>query len=318
MNDFKALLDRCAGRRMAVLGDLGADCYVETHPERLSREAPVMILKYERRRYAPGCAANTAMNLRVLGAEVYPVGVVGDDEAGAAILDAFSHAGISTDGIVRQGRTILKVRLMSADFARPQQQILRVDFDPDDGAAAQIRPELRERAAALSGIEGVVVSDYRYGAASPEVLKALRAASPEALLSIDSRCDLGAYAGIDLATPNDGEAADAVGHPVVTDEEAASAAAELRERLDAAAVLLTRGNRGMVLCDGETHFLPIAGSADIVDPSGAGDTVVATVSLARVAGAGFLEAAMLANVAAGISVMKLGASVVTPSEILGG
>ena len=100
MSSFQPLLERCAGKRMAVLGDLGADCYVETHPERLSREAPVMILKYERRRYAPGCSANTVMNLRSLGADVLPLGIVGDDEAGAAVLSVFEEAGIPTDGIV--------------------------------------------------------------------------------------------------------------------------------------------------------------------------------------------------------------------------
>jgi rfaE bifunctional protein kinase chain/domain len=313
-----ALLKRFGGLDMAVLGDLAADCYVETRPERLSREAPVLVLKYERRRYAPGCAANTVMNLRVLGAEVHPVGVLGDDEPGRAILGAFVEAGISTDAIVVTGKTTVKIRLMSGDVARPKQQMLRVDIEPETTVlGTDVAAQLRSRAQAVGAVSGIVVSDYRYGAAAPEILSALREGAPDALVSIDSRHALAQYPRVDLATPNDGEAAEALGYQVVTDDEAVKAATNIRALLQAEAVLLTRGNRGMVLCDGETHLLPIFGSSEIVDPSGAGDTVVAVAALARAAGASYLEAAHLANRAAGVSVMKAGAVAVTRDEILG-
>jgi len=310
LSDWAALLAAMKGRRIAVLGDLIADCYVETHPERLSREAPVLILKYERHRFKPGCGANTAMNLHALGADVTPFGFLGNDGAGTAIREA----GISTDGIVTAGATTQKVRLMSGDVARPKQQILRLDLENVcDEATASVHLDAIVR---CGGFDGIVVSDYLLGAATPARLATMRKASPNALVSIDARAGLDRYLDADLVTPNDGEAAEALARPVVTDEEATSAALELRDRLRARAVLLTRGNRGMLLADGETHRIVISGSAEIVDPSGAGDTVVAVAALARVAGASHLEAAHLANLAAGISVMKAGAASVTPAEIL--
>ena len=121
-------IPRFEGRRMVVLGDLAVDCYVETRPARLSREAPVLILRYERRRYLPGCAANTVMNLRSLGARVLPIGILGDDEPGHTLLESFRAAGVSTEGIVVTGKTVLKVRLMSGDYSRPKQQLLRVEI----------------------------------------------------------------------------------------------------------------------------------------------------------------------------------------------
>lgn len=296
-----------------MLGDLAADCFVETRPDRLSREAPVMVLRYERRRYAAGCAANTALNLRALGAVVFPFGFAGDDEAGRALLSLLRSSGIPTEGIARSRSTILKVRIVSGDFSRPKQQVLRVDVDPEGEAE---KSALLERAARAAGAEAIVVSDYGYGAASPEILHALRERAPAALVSVDSRHCSGEFSGIDLLTPNEGEAAEALGRRVESDAEAAAAAEELRRRCSAGGVLLTRGNRGMVLADGSVHLLPIAGSAEIVDPTGAGDTVVAVAALARVSGGGYLDAARLANFAAGVKVMKSGPATVSPEELL--
>ncbi|MEE8106436.1 MAG: PfkB family carbohydrate kinase [Planctomycetota bacterium] len=314
MSERAALLAAMKGRKIAVLGDLIADCYVETHPERLSREAPVLILKYERHRFKPGCAANTVMNLHALGADVTPFGFLGNDDAGIAVRDAFQEAGIPVQGIVTSGATTQKVRLVSGDVARPKQQILRLDLDNvcDDATVSANLDEVVRR----GGFDGIVVSDYLLGVATPARLATLREASPDALVSIDARAGLDRYPDVDLVTPNDGEAAVALARPVVTDDEATSGALELRERLRARAILLTRGNQGMLLADGETHRIAISGPSEIVDPSGAGDTVVAVAALARVAGANYLQAAHLANVAAGISVMKVGPASVTPAEIL--
>ena len=274
----------------------------------------VLILKYERHRFKPGCAANTVMNLHALGADVTPFGFLGNDAAGIAVRDAFQEAGIPTQGIVTSGATTQKVRLVSGDVARPKQQILRLDLDNvcDDATASANLDEVVRR----GGFDGIVVSDYLLGVATPARLATLREASPDALVSIDARAGLDRYPDVDLVTPNDGEAAVALARSVVTDDEATSGALELRERLRARAILLTRGNQGMLLADGETHRIAISGPSEIVDPSGAGDTVVAVAALARVAGANYLQAAHLANVAAGISVMKVGPASVTPAEIL--
>ena len=311
--DLPRLLDRFRGRRVAVLGDLAVDCYVETRPDRLSREAPVMVLRYERRRYAPGCAANTVLNLRALGADVLPIGIVGEDEPGEALLAAFRHSGVPADGIVRAGRTVLKVRVVSGDFSRPKQQVLRVDVEPDGAPPTPVRDLLRERSRLADGSDAIVVSDYGYGVASPSLLEGARGG---AFVSVDSRERALEFPRAGLLKTNEAEAAALLHRRVESDGEAADAASELKRRSGAGCVLLTRGNRGMVVCDGVVHALPIAGSAEIVDPTGAGDTVVAAATLAHVAGASCLDAARLANLAASVTVMKSGAAVVTPEELL--
>jgi rfaE bifunctional protein kinase chain/domain len=312
---LRDIVAKFEGQRVALLGDLAVDCYVETHPSRLSREAPVMILRYQKRRYLPGCAANTVMNLRALGADVVPIGIVGADEPGEALRAAFREAGVPDDGLVVSGRSVLKIRLMSGDYTRPLQQVLRVDVEPDGPYLKDTLLELIARAGAADGAAGIVVSDYGYRSAGPGLLRAVRGDAGDAKVFVDSRGNLGSYPDADLLTPNEWEASDFLGRTVHDDDEAVAVARAVREATGAGAVLLTRGNRGMVLDDGETHMLAISGSPEIVDPSGAGDTVVATSALARIVGASYLEAATLANHAAGISVMKSGAATVSAAEL---
>lgn len=310
-----ALIDRFSGRRVVVLGDLGVDCYVETRPSRLSREAAVMVLQYQGRRYQPGCAANTIMNLCALGADVLPIGIVGDDEAGRTLIDSFAAAGIPDTGLVVTGHSVVKVRLMSGDYSRPQQQLLRVDMEPEEHFSEDKMLELIARAGAAEGAEGIIVSDYGYAAASPGLLRAVRGVATDALVSVDSRHSVGEFEGADFMTPNEWEASSFLGMSVQTDEEAEEAAVELRRRTGSRAVLLTRGNRGMVLAEEKVHRIPVVGSTDIVDPSGAGDTVVAAAAMARIAGGSYLDAGRLAACAAGASVMKAGAQAVTLAEL---
>lgn len=312
------IVDRFAGRRMVVLGDLAVDCYVETHPRRLSSEAPVMILRYEGRRFVPGCAANTVFNLRALGAEVIPIGIVGDDEPGTVLRELFEAHGITLDGIVVAGQSVVKVRILSGDVARPKQQVMRVDFEPDDARGEETMLELVARAGASENAEGIVVSDYGYGVASPGLLRAVQNAAGDARVSVDSHDHIAAYGDVDLLTPNEAELAAWVREPIVDGEHAIASAQSLREQTGAGAVLLTRGNQGMVVVEeGDVHEIPVVHDTDIVDPSGAGDTVVSTATLARVAGASHLEAATLANYAASVTVMKRGAATLTPDELKG-
>jgi len=314
--ELASYLERFPGQRVVVLGDLAVDCYVDTRPSRLSREAPVIILRYEGRRFSPGCAANTIMNLRALGAEVVPLGVVGDDEAGRSLVESFRASGIPDTGIVTSGLSVVKIRLMSGDTHRPKQQIVRVDVEPEKAPAKDTLLELIARAAVAEGAKGIVVSDYGYGAAAPGLLRAAREVATTALVSVDSHLSIGEFDGADMLTPNEWEAAAYMGVNVETDEDAREVASGLRARAGAAAVLMTRGNRGMLLADAEgVHMVPIAGSDEIVDPSGAGDTVVSTAAMARLAGASHLEAAHMANIAASISVMKAGAQPVTLDEL---
>ncbi|MHC4957761.1 MAG: bifunctional heptose 7-phosphate kinase/heptose 1-phosphate adenyltransferase [Planctomycetota bacterium] len=311
-----SLVDGFEGRRIVVLGDLAVDCYVDTLPRRLSSEAPVMILRYEGRRFVPGCAANTIMNLRHLGADVVPIGILGDDEPGEALRGLFRDEGVPTDGIVVSGKSVVKVRIMSGDVARPKQQVMRIDFEPNEAWGEDAMLELVARAGAGEGAEGVIVSDYDYGVASPGLLRAVLGVAPEAKVSVDSHAHIGDYHEVDLLTPNESEASLWSRSKIRGADQALRAARSLREHTQAGAVLLTRGKEGMVLVEeGQDHAIPIDEKDDIVDPSGAGDTVVSTATLARVAGATYLEAAQLANVAAGVTVMKRGAATIKPAEL---
>jgi len=308
MSRLASLVDRMAGRRMVVLGDLAVDCFVETRPIRMSREAPVPVLRFLRRHYAPGGAAHSVMNLRALGAEVVPIGIVGDDEAGAALLDAFRAAEIPPDGLVVAGRSVVQVRLTSGGPTRAQRLLARVDMEPDDPFEEDTMLELVARAGAAEDADGVVVCDYGYAAASPGLWRAVTAVAPDACVSVDTRFNLGGFDGVDLLTPNEWEAGEFFGYTVRTDGEAADAARELRDRHGVGAVILSRGNRGLVAVDeDELVSLPAAGPTDVVDPCGAGDAIVATAALARACGATAREAAELANVAAGLVVMRAGA-----------
>ncbi len=293
---------------MVVLGDLAVDCYVETRPVRMSREAPVPVLRYLRRLYRPGGAANTVMNLRGLGADVIPIGIVGDDEAGVALLAAFQKEGVSTDGIVVAGRSVVRVRLTSGGPTRAQRLLARVDMEPGDPFEEDTMLELVARAGVAEGAEGVVVCDYGYAAASPGLLRPVTAAAPDALVSVDTRFNLGGFDRVDLLTPNESEAGEFFGYSMRTAEEAGDAARELRERYEASVVILSRGNRGLVVADEDgIESLPAAGPTDIVDPCGAGDSILAAAALARASGSTARQAARIANAAAGLAVMRCGA-----------
>lgn len=306
MNRIADLIPRFEGRRVVVLGDLAVDCFVETRPERLSHEAPVMVLRYRNRRYLPGCAANTVMNLHRLGAEVIPIGIVGEDEPGQALLQEFERAGIPDTGLVYSGTSVLKVRLMSGEASQVQRQVVRVDVDPDGPFEEDAMLELIARAGAAEGAEAIVVSDYNYGAASPGLLRAVQGVAPEAIVAVDSRERIGDFEEVTLLAPNSWKAADYLALSIESSEQAVHAAGILRERSGAEAVLLTLGHRGMVLADGDFEHLPARNHVEIVDPTGAGDTVIAVATLARLAGGSWKQAAELANHAAALAVARRG------------
>lgn len=315
MKDLADLVARFEGRRVVVLGDLAVDCAVETRPDRLSHEAPVMVLRYEGRRYSAGCAANTVMNLHRLGARVVPIGIVGEDEPGRALVQEFHRAGIPDTGLVYSGTSVVKVRLLAGAPANPRHQIVRIDIDPQGPCPEDAMLELIARAGAAEGAEAVVVSDYGYGAASPGLLRAVRDAAPDALVSVDSRARVGEFEDVHLLTPNVWKAGDYLAAPLDTDEQVTRAARLLRERTGAEAVMLTRGDRGMVLAESSVELIPAHGPAAVVDPTGAGDMVIAAATLARIAGASWRQAASLAGFAAGMAVMRRGALGVDAVEL---
>jgi rfaE bifunctional protein kinase chain/domain len=310
------------GRRVLVLGDLIADQFVSGEIGRVSREAPVMILRHERTETVPGGAANCALNLATLGGRAAIVGVVGDDEAGRALLERLSAGGVDCGGVLvaPQLRTTTKVRILAGHMHATRQQVVRMDYENGVLKDETILSELARRvAAAFANSDAAVVSDYNYGVASPETTGGLREAARAgaAPVLVDSRYRLAEFAGFTSATPNEDEVEQVAGQRFPNAEELAAAGERLRERLAFGSLLITRGKHGMLLLEEGSAplHLDAVGSHDAVDVTGAGDTVIATYALALAAGASFADAARLANHAGGIVVLKRGTATVSPQEI---
>ena len=317
-----ALIGSLAGRRVVVAGDYVLDRFVYGHPKRVSREAPVLILRFWKEENLPGGAGNTAANVRSLGGVPLPVGALGDDEAGRALRRIFEERGIPTAGLVEAAgyATPTKTRILGGAPHAIKQQIVRYDREgrlPQDAALeAALARLLAEQA---RGAAGAILSDYGYGAVSPASVAPLRAALARgAPILVDSRHDLLSYAGVDAVTPNEEELEECAGFPVGDSPgELARAGRRVAEAVGCRTVLVTRGSRGMALFDGagEPERIPVHGTDQVADVTGAGDTVLATFSLALASGASAREAALLANFAGGVVVMKMGTATVTPEEL---
>lgn len=311
------LVGAMQGRRVAVLADLVVDRFVSGVPKRISREAPVLILRYEGERIAPGGGANAVANIAALGGRPLALGVVGDDPSGRDLLAALEAQGVATQGVrVRSGyRTPTKTRILGGARGTIKQQIVRLDVEEALTLEDADRTHFRD-ALAAAGSDGsapvAVLSDYGHGAVEPAFVPELRRALPEALLLCDSRFRLAAFQGVDGATPNEEEAETLHGSPL----EEASAGAHLLARLGLAFLVVTRGSRGLSLfLPGRSAHLPVHGSAQVADVTGAGDTVIGAFALALAAGGSPLEAAALANYAGGIVVMKTGTATASADEL---
>ena len=312
-----------AGRPVAMLVDLVADLFITGVPKRISREAPVLILSYQGEKLVPGGGANAVANVAALGGRPLPLGIVGDDAHGRGLLAALRERGIETAGIlVRHGyRTPTKVRILGGGRHSIKQQIVRYDIEE----SLELTDEERDRFATTlaawaetdAGIGAAILSDYGYGTVEPGLLARVRAALPAATVVCDSRYRLGDFTGLDGATPNEEEAEALLGGAINDDaERLEEAGRRLRDRLGARFLLITRGSRGMSLFeDGLSTHLPVHGTDQVADVTGAGDTVIGAFALALAAGAAPLEAALLANYAGGVVVMKMGTATLTPDEL---
>jgi rfaE bifunctional protein kinase chain/domain len=314
LNGALPLLDRFRETTVAVAGDLVADVYVRCRPVRLSREAPVMIVEWESEETIPGSAANTIHNLATLGVKTVAVGVVGDDKAGNAIVAQLARfPNVDTSGIlvVPGHHTITKTRYLGADRTRTPQQLLRVDKSQPIPITPSLQAELLSRIDSLRDTAGAwMISDYGGGVAAGAMRERLLSFAPHRPVITDSRYELGAFVGTTIATPNDDEAAQASALPVQSPEQAIAAGTALMERLRAAAILVTRGNQGATLVQrgAEPVHIPVYGSDQAVDVSGAGDTVSAVVAASLASGGSYRTASALANIAAGITVKHKGAT----------
>jgi len=318
-----SIIERFPRQRILLLGDLVADEYVYGEIARVSREAPVLILKQREKQVAPGGGANAANNLADLGAQVMPVGIVGDDETGEALLRYFQEKSVSTRHVLRlrDYLTPTKSRILGGLSHWQRQQIVRVDREPAQLPPREVRRRLsRSVVSLLRTSSALLVSDYGYGSTDAREVEFInqRKGSAPLPITVDSRHDLLTYKNITSATPNEPEVEAAFGQAIGNDlERLHSLGRKLLRRQALQALLITRGRDGMVLFEPyrEPHYLPIFGSDQAVDVTGAGDTVIAAYTLALGAGASFLHAAMIANCAGGLVVMKRGTASVSHSEI---
>lgn len=316
-----SIVKRFPNLRIAVVGDAIADQFVYGAISRVSREAPVFILRHEQTETVPGGAANCAVNLASLGAAVSLIGIAGADTAGRALLERLEQAGVDCGGllIVEDMQTTTKVRILAGQLHSTRQQVIRIDYEGTPLANRQQQALLRDRAVeAAQGAAAVVISDYNYGVASGELADALRplALSKKCPVLVDSRFELSRFSGFTSATPNEDEVEQLL-QATGDFADLESAGERLRENLGYRALLITRGGHGMILLEDGVAPLRIAavGGSEPVDVTGAGDTVMATYSLALAAGASFSDAAHLANHAGGIVVMKRGTAAITPVEL---
>ncbi|MGH9464920.1 MAG: bifunctional heptose 7-phosphate kinase/heptose 1-phosphate adenyltransferase [Thermoanaerobaculia bacterium] len=313
-----ALVDGLAGQPVVMLADLVVDRFVLGSPKRISREAPVLILRYEGETQTPGGGANAIANLRSLGGEPLPLGLVGEDASGDVLLAELGRRGIETSGIARLAgyRTPTKTRILGGGPVK--QQIVRYDIEDHATIGAVERAQF---AAALGRWRDrarvAVLSDYGYGAVEPDLVPALREAlGAGGLVLCDSRWRLARFAGVDGATPNQEEAEALLGSPLGDEASLGEGGRELGRRLGVSMLVVTRGSRGLSLfAKGVACHIPVHGTDQVADVTGAGDTVIAAFALALAAGATPLEAALLADYAAGVVVMRMGTATLTPAEL---
>ena len=307
-----------AGKRVCVVGDPVADQFLRGTIDRVSREAPVFILRHDETETLPGGAANAAANIASLGAEAILIGIVGNDPNGKALTEALRAAGVSDGGLLvtDERTTTTKVRVLAGQHYAPRQQVIRIDYGVSPRVSETLQSRVIGKIEAVSAdADAIIISDYSCGTVSPEVgLACAAAAAANGIpLLVDSRSRLEIFAGATGATPNSEEVEQILGLGFTEAD-----CEQLRERLDLGSLLVTRGNKGMLLIErgSEPFEIPAVGPTEPVDVTGAGDTVIAAYTLGIVSGLNFTDSARVANHAGGIVVMKRGTGRVALEELV--
>ncbi len=307
-------------RRVLVVGDLVADHYIYGQTDRVSREAPVLIVRFEQQEVKLGGGANAAANVRSLGAQVTAVGALGADEMGRALRRQFKACGIRLLAAGGEGvQTETKTRILAGGVSTTRQQMLRLDKGGAGPLPARVRLELNKliREAAKDA-DAVLVSDYGAGVLNDDTRGALRKLARDGqTVCVDSRHALEGFAGVTVCKPNEPELAALTRLPVRTEAELLAAGKAALAQLGCELLLVTRGRNGMALFQrgGAAELIPVFGAQEAVDVTGAGDTVIAAFSLSLAAGASPLDAARIANVAGALVVQKQGTATVSRAEL---
>lgn len=305
-------------KRVLIVGDLVADQFLHGMISRVSREAPVFILRHEETETLPGGAANAAQNVASLGGRAVLIGIIGKDQHGEKLLAKLKEKSVDCSGVVTaaESQTTTKVRVLAGQNYAPRQQVIRIDYEnqgaPSDETMSAI---LKNISLAAGNADAIILSDYSYGVASGEVFDLLKEISARKGIpfAVDSRFNLESMKGATSATPNQEEAEQIMGTGFSEQQ-----CHQMRERLGLDALLITKGNKGMLLIEKgrEAANLEVIGSNQPLDVTGAGDTVIAAYSLALASGMSFRDAAMIANHAGGIVVMKRGTATASGKELL--
>ncbi len=321
LTDF--LLREFCQRKIIVVGDIVADQFLHGTISRVSREAPVFILRHDETETIPGGAANAAMNVASLGARALLVGVVGKDSNGEKLLAKLKGARVDCRNVVESAdwQTTTKVRVLAAQYNAPRQQVIRIDYENESTLPNELIEKVKQNFAQASAeAEAIIISDYNYGVANVEIAAFAKkiALEKQIPLLVDSRFHLYEFQGATTATPNQDEVLQLLGKNSVNGDNFEQSCIELRQKLALDALLVTRGNQGMLLIERDKPPFQIdaIGAKEPVDVTGAGDTVIATYALGLASSLDFQTAASLANHAGGIVVTKRGTATVSIKELL--
>lgn len=320
MSDLiKSVTELFPGKRILIAGDLVADQFLSGSISRVSREAPVFILRHEDTETRPGGAANAAANIASLGGTPLVVGVIGSDENGRRLRESLQRAGVNCDDVLSNpaGSTTTKIRVLAGQSYSVKQQVIRIDYENQEQFSDDLTSKLIDRLADFaSTADVIVVSDYGYGVVSPELFSKARelAIKFSIPLIVDSRFRLREFGGATSATPNQEEVEQLLGADLSD-----ANCAKLCTDLALESMVITCGNKGMIVVErgkGVQRF-PAIGATQPVDVTGAGDTVIAAYSLGIASGLTPVEAATIANHAGGIVVMKKGTATASAAELIG-
>ncbi len=316
------LLEAFKKLRITVVGDFILDRYMIGDTERVSREAPVLVISYRETAHHPGGAANAAQNITALSAAASVVGVTGDDSDGGILCDLLESRSVDITGLVRSAdlETAVKLRIMAGELHAQRQQIVRIDRSYQIGGNSALIGELVERfAASVRESHAVLISDYGMGVVpGPVSRSAIQAGRSMGIpVVVDSRYNLLSYGGATAATPNETEVIDALGSKAGKAPPIEPLTDALLEAADLEGVIVTRGSVGMFIREPgrASQTIGIVGSNEATDVTGAGDTVSAVAALSLAAGASLIEAAEMATYAASVVVMKRGTASVSPEEL---
>lgn len=318
---LEAVLDAFRQAKVLVVGDFIADEFLLGEISRISREAPVLILKHQKLDLIPGGAGNAACNAASLGGFVAVIGAVGIDSAADRLKEAFAKCGIETSGLVADASrpTTTKTRIAASSHQSVTQQIVRIDQEANHPLDAETEAKVMASMETwIPQVDAVLLSDYGNGVLTPAIIEKANALckAHNKVLTVDSQGDLSRFHAAWAITPNQPEAEAVVGYKIQDHDSLLKAGADLRRLSGSKSVLITRGANGIALFEENAiHEIPAFNRSEVFDVTGAGDTVIATLTLALAAKASPLEATALANLAASIVVRRFGTSTTSPEEM---